>query len=485
MIGWMQKNNKYLVPTIRTATIAFIGAGAVGWGSMNFGDRSSSIAKIGDITITKMKYSFTLNNAYSQLAQQYGSKFDKAMAKKLGVDKSVYNSLIKEALLLNLAKDNGIIATDKEVANEITNYPAFKGKNGSFDKKIYKNFLKTRGMKPRDFENIIKENLIVKKITKLLNTKPTKFEKEVISSTFKIADKIKYAVLSSKDINITLSDNEIKTYWQKNKLNFLTPKKYKLDLVWTKTNNINFEDTEIEKFYKTNSFEFTDKSGKIKELKDVKDEVVKALTLKKLKKDAAIARSRFKKGKIKAQETIEIAINDKKFTKEIWSALQNANKGDFIKPKAVGSSYVTIHLLDIIKPQPKKYEDAKEQAGNELKATKINEELNKLADSYMKDKTKLTIDSKDYISLSNFKVLPNLTPQDSQNVIRYIFGSNKKTDKVKLKDSIVVYSIEEQKLIDTNNTLVSLDKEINNIKNQELNSNIIESLTKKYKVQKF
>jgi len=485
MIGWMQKNNKYLVPTIWIATIAFIGAGAVGWGSMKFGDKSSSVAKVGDVTVSKMKYSFAVNNLYQQYAQKLGNKFDKEMAKKLGLDKQVYNSLIRQALLLNLAKEYGIIVTEQEVGKEIVNYAAFKGKNGGFDKTIYNNFLRSRGMKPKDFEDIIKDDLTIAKLAKLIDVDPTKFEKKVLESTFKIADKLKYSVLSEKDVNINLNDNEIKSFWEKNKLNYLTPTKYKMELVWTKPNGITVDDKELEEYYKTNSYEFASKDGKVKDFNSVKDEVKKAVILKKIKKDAAIARSRFKKGKIKAEESVEVAQNDKKFTNEIWQAIANAKEGDFIKPKAVGDSYVTIHLIKILKPQPKSFEEAKEEVTKELKSIKAKEELNKLADNYIKEPSKLNIDSNEYISLSEFKVLPSLTPQESQTFIRKVFGSNKKIDKVELDNAIIVYEVTDQKLLDNNKTVGFLNKEIKSIKSNEFNSNLYEELSKKYKVQQF
>ena len=49
MISWMQKHNKYLVWTIWIATIAFIGAGFVGWGSYSFGSKAGNVAKVGDV----------------------------------------------------------------------------------------------------------------------------------------------------------------------------------------------------------------------------------------------------------------------------------------------------------------------------------------------------------------------------------------------------------------------------------------------------
>ncbi|WP_416829360.1 SurA N-terminal domain-containing protein, partial [Helicobacter ganmani] len=47
MIGWMQKHKKYLIITIWISTIAFVGAGFVGWGSYSFSSTSNAVAVVG------------------------------------------------------------------------------------------------------------------------------------------------------------------------------------------------------------------------------------------------------------------------------------------------------------------------------------------------------------------------------------------------------------------------------------------------------
>ncbi|NPA28089.1 MAG: hypothetical protein GXN91_03465 [Epsilonproteobacteria bacterium] len=479
----MQRNNKYLIPTIWIATIAFIGAGAVGWGSMDFGDRTSSIAKVGDVPISKLKFNYMYNNLYLLESQKRNGKFDREMAKKLGLEKSVFDELVREALLLNLAKEYGIIVTDKEVALEITSYDIFKDKNGVFHKEYYENFLKSRGLKAKEFEDIIRDQLKVKKIVKLLNVKPLEFEKEVIGSTFRIGDKIKYDILEAKDINVTIDDNELKEYWAKNKLEYLTPTRYKLQLLWTKPKDINFTQEEIEKFYKENSFEYVDKEGKTKPLSEVKDEVIKALTLQKLKKDAIIERSRFKKGKLSPTEVVTLDEGDKIFTPQIWKEIKDAKENDILKPKVVDNSYVTIKLEKVIKPQEMKFEEAKELVKRDLTQEKRREELFKKAQELQKNPSKLKFESKDYITLSTLPKLEGLIAPESFEVTKALFGSSKKSDIVNLGDKLVVYHINEQKLLDKNPLL--MEKEISDIKSGELYYNLITDLSKKYKIEKF
>ena len=484
MISWMQNNNKYLVITIWVATIAFIGAGFVGWGSVSFGTKSSSIAKVGDISISKAKYSFTYNNLYAQYAQK-DSKFDKKAAEQLGLGKQVYRNLVTQTLLLNMAKEYGIIATDEEVGLEIVSYPAFKDKDGKFNKKIYDNFLRARGLRAKDFEAILKDDLIIRKLSDKINIKPLEYEKEVMKSTFNIGDKIKYRVLKQSDVNVTVNDEAVKNYWQKNKLNYLTATKYNLELLWTDSKDVNITDSDLENYYKQYSFNYLDDNGKVKELKDVKEAVTKDLKLERIKKTAAIERSRFKKGKLKASESLTLSDNDSKLTKELWKTIKEAKDGDYLKPKAVGDRLVTVHIVKTVKPQEMTFDEAKDLVAKDYKNFKAKEELAKLTKEALKDSSKFNLEPKDYINLSKFEVLPELTPQDSLKVIRSVFGSSKKVDKIDISDGVVLYEVLDQKLLEDNSTNQSLDKEIATIKTNELMSNLISKLSKKYAVESY
>ena len=57
MISFMQKHKKYLVITIWVSTIAFVGAGFVGWGSYDFSSTSNAVAVVGEnkVSINEMQ----------------------------------------------------------------------------------------------------------------------------------------------------------------------------------------------------------------------------------------------------------------------------------------------------------------------------------------------------------------------------------------------------------------------------------------------
>ena len=484
MITWMQRHNKYLVITIWIATIAFIGAGFVGWGSVNFGTKSSSIAEVGDIAISKVKYQFTYGNLYNQYAQKLGANnFDREKAKELGLEKIVFRNLYNQALFLNMAKEYGVIVSAQEIADEIAKFDILKDKNGNIDKNIYENFLRSRGLKAKDFEAIIRDELIVEKLLKLLHVKPLPLEKEAMAATFKIADKINYKILKLSDANITVSDDALKKYWEKNRANYLTATKYSLELLYTKAKDMNFSNGELEKFYKENSFNYVDKDGKIVDFNQTIERVKQDLTIKKLKKVAILERNRFKKGKLKASEVVTLDEGDKKLSNELWKLIQESKDGTFLKPKVVKGSYVTVHLLKKIAPQEKSFDEAKTEVTKEYKEQLQREALSKLAEELIKDPNTLDKSMKEFLSLSKFQVIEGLTPQESMKVTRYIFGSDKKVDRVDISDGVFIYKVLEQKLLEDNNTIPTLDKEIASMKNAELESNLFKDLASQYSLK--
>ncbi|WP_456451732.1 SurA N-terminal domain-containing protein, partial [Hydrogenimonas sp.] len=155
----MQKHRKYLVITIWISTIAFVGAGFVGWGTYQYGSKSNAVAMVGDIPISLEEFQHAYGNAYQQYNQAMGGRLDEATAKKLGLQKQVLQSLIYQALVKNFAKEHGIVVSDEEVQKAILAIPAFQ-KEGKFDKATYLAVLQGMRMKPKTFEASMKDDLL-------------------------------------------------------------------------------------------------------------------------------------------------------------------------------------------------------------------------------------------------------------------------------------------------------------------------------------
>ncbi|HHD72610.1 MAG TPA: hypothetical protein ENL02_01645, partial [Epsilonproteobacteria bacterium] len=189
MISWMQKHNKYLVITIWIATIAFIGAGFVGWGSYQYGAKAGSIAKVGDIEINKARFDMAYSDIYQRYNQRMQGKLDEKKAREMGLAQQAFSSLAAQALLLNLANEFGILVSDEELGEKLAAIPAFQTE-GKFDKKVYEGYLKSRRLKPKTFEQVLHDEEVVGKMLSLLDSKALPFETEVISAAIHVSDKI-------------------------------------------------------------------------------------------------------------------------------------------------------------------------------------------------------------------------------------------------------------------------------------------------------
>ena len=95
MITWMQRHKKYLVVTIWISTIAFVGAGFVGWGAYDLNkDRAASVAKVGHRSISVQEFQSAYANHFAMYNNLLGGKLTQEQAEQMGLDKMVMNTLV-------------------------------------------------------------------------------------------------------------------------------------------------------------------------------------------------------------------------------------------------------------------------------------------------------------------------------------------------------------------------------------------------------
>jgi len=479
MISWMQKNNKFLVITIWIATISFIFTGAT-YG-FSFGLRSNSIGQTGDIELQRDIFEMEYRNLYNRYNQAFGGQFDEAKAKEMRLEEQVINSMVVKALILNLAKEFGIVVSDEELALYIAQIPAFQN-NGVFDKNIYKNFLRNNGIQLKTFEKSLREDLIVQKTMALLNVDAVDEELRALAITLEIADKLKYKILSANDINVSVNEDELRRFWQDIKEQFKTPTKYKLDIVWLDTNDINVTDDEVRKFYEENSFKYTSSNGKILSFDEAKERVIKDLKIKKAKRDANKKYIAFKKGQIQKEQTLVLDV-DSNLSKELWDEIKRKNISDITKPKVVGSRYAVVRIEDIKQPTVMSFEEAKALVEPIYKDKLLKDKLAKLSEEMLKNIDNIDANISNYITLRNIeKQNLGLNQQEKAEFASKLFTSNQEKGIISIEDKVIIYKILDQKLIaDSNNSDIENFKlTVNRFKKEVFESNLIKELNIKY-----
>ena len=422
MISWMQKNNKFLIITIWIATISFIFSGATT--GFSFGIKSSSLGKVGEIELDREKFQMEYSNLYSRYSQMFQGKFDQEQAEKMGLQQQVLNNMAAQAKVLNLANEFGIVVSDTEVANKLTQIPAFQ-EDGKFEQSIYKNYIRNNRITAKLFESSIREGMVIEKMFDILNIKGLGNEFKAFTTPFEIADKIKYISLSQDDINVTVEPNKLKAFWEMRKDQYKTTKQYIFDVVWTPSKDINVTASELLEHYTKNGFNYTDAEDKRLSFDEAKNQVTRDLQLEKSKRAAKTKYIAFKKGEIKKDESITYDVNDFRISQAVWKDINSKSKGDILKPKIVNNKYATLKIVDIKEAITKTFEEAKEMLTPVYKSDISKEALAKLAESTLTNINKEKGKISKFLTLKNIeKQNLGLNKQESSNFASKLFTSN-------------------------------------------------------------
>jgi len=186
----MQKHKKYLVVTIWISTIAFVGAGFVGWGAYDLNaNRATSVATVGHRNISVQEFQQKYNQLYNYYASILDGKLTQEKADEMGLENLALQAAIQENLLLNFADDIGLDVSDEDILKYIVTDPNFQ-KDGKFDKNFYYDVLRRARINPNDFEKNLKRSILLDKLNFVLNTSPTKNDLEMMTSSIFMKDKI-------------------------------------------------------------------------------------------------------------------------------------------------------------------------------------------------------------------------------------------------------------------------------------------------------
>ncbi len=482
MISWMQTHRKYLVVTIWISTIAFVGAGFVGWGAYSFtADKTSVVAKVGDRSISGEELQSSYNNIYSYYNQLLGGKLTQEKADELNLQDIALDQLIKQTLLLNYADELGLEALDSEVVAQIQSIENFY-KDGSFDKDTYFKVLKAVNKKVKVFEEDIKKEIIIQKLTKALSMPYTELELKTLGASLYLQDQISAKLIDVQNSDIDISEEAVKEYWENNKIAYMSDKSYTIELIKVSSSGIEVSEDEIEEFYNSKRHLFKDADDKILALSDAKDRVKEKLQLKKAKKEVLKKYLAFKSGKITADETKTLTEKNSDIPLD---KIQKAKVGSYIKAIELKDGYITAKLTSINMPEPLKFEDAKASAQNDMIKSKKTELLTEKA---IKEASDLKgAKNIGFLGKEDADKITMLSENEARAFLDKLFVSNQKKGYYIFDDKAIVYEITDQKLItpeQLNENREDLVKNIESIKNNTIQNMLIQQLENRYKVEK-
>ncbi len=438
MITWMQRHKKYLIITIWISTIAFVGAGFVGWGQYSYGDKAGAVAKVGSIEVTMGELQKGYSRLYAQYNKMFQGNFDEEKAKSFGLQQQALKQLTDAALILNLAASYDLQISDKELLAEITSQEFFL-KDGVFNKEIYKETLSRNNLTLKEYEDDVKKQLLIQKTLKLLPSVTSDKENNILNTVISIADKINYKILDDSKISVDTSDAKLKPFWEMKKHNFMNEATYELKLIKHDSN--------------------TSKKVALRTYIDFK----KA----KLSPDVAV-------------ESVSISLSNNPYGAD---ALQKISKlslaAPFMKPILVDEIYHTFQLIKVNPASAKTYEEAKSEVLPLYIAEQKRVQLQELAQNSVES---FTGKSTDFITNTDAVALSDLPILEANEFLSALFLKQTKRGFITLKSGkIILYNILEQKMLNKTQESDTISK----IKNTMFNVGLIDSLQRKYKTEIF
>lgn len=479
MITWMQRHKRWLVITIWISTIAFVGAGFVGWGSYEYGKSSGAVAVVGDRKVSVEEYQREYSSLYRQYERMYGNQFNQEMAKKIGLPEAAINLAIQKNLILSYADDLGLNVTDEDIAKELVTMPAFID-DGKFSKELYLRVLTQNGTTAVQYEDSLKRDLLLQKVESLFNLNPSTNEVTNLTKLLFAQDEVSIKILDPKSIEIELNDTILKDYWKTNKIKYMSSNIYRLAMSKLPLKMISPTEEEFKEHYAKFKTDYKKEDGKIKTLDEAKDDMTKVLSLKATKRDALKKYLALKKDEMKFDATTTIFENELPFSPENIEEIKTATAGIVLKPFEASDGYTIVKLMEKQAPKPLSFEMAKKMVKADYLDIKRTEKINLLAKEAMKNFKGKNLG---FISRTSIDKVKGLNTNDAYAFLNKLFVSKEKEGKIEVGGKVVLYKITASKLAETTTAEEKSVKDILlRLQKAELMASLVKNLENKYDV---
>ncbi|MGB2905645.1 MAG: SurA N-terminal domain-containing protein [Candidatus Aminicenantaceae bacterium] len=268
MLKNMRKNVKSLAPVLWFVILAFIITIFVDWGGagrVGGGQGSNTIATVGGEKIPLELYVQNLQQRIEALQQQM-PELDQNFIQQLNIPQQILEQVIQQTLLLQVAADMGIQASNAEIAERVKALPVFQreGQFVGFDE--YQRILNWNRTSTAQFEQGLEKEIIIEKAVKVITSGVTVSADELWENYKKTDEsaKLEYIVIPEDKMELSEepSEEELREYFQAHQDDFQIPEKRTGAYVFLSTEElkleVRLEDAEIEEYYEDNLAQFED-----------------------------------------------------------------------------------------------------------------------------------------------------------------------------------------------------------------------------------
>ena len=248
--------------------ILFLGAIIVSFslfvGTGDFGERSgAAVAEVNGEPISQREFALQYDREVQRYRELLKGSLTPDMVKGLNIKGNLVETLIQKQLVLQEARNLGLVATDDELADFIAKVPEFQIA-GRFSKERYLQVLQANRLAPAQFEEEQREQLTIQRLYSVIldavhvtdaeARERYRIEQERINLHF-----IKLPI-GDFTAQVKLTEDDIKKHYERNKEALKEPLKIQVEYLSYPydqfASSAEVSEKEIEEYYKTNSAQF-------------------------------------------------------------------------------------------------------------------------------------------------------------------------------------------------------------------------------------
>lgn len=232
-----QLRNKKTAKKIWIALAAIILPAFIFWGSgsiMREEKKSNSAGTLFGRGISLAEFRDAIAGVQNQMIMQFGDNFSE-MQKYINLQDKAWERIV----LLQEARKRRLKVGDNEVIKRIETYPLFQRK-GVFDNELYTRMLRSYfHANPRVFEEQVRQNLLISKLFEVITADVTVSDQEIKAGYRKENEQISIdyvnADTSALAKDMSVSDEELNGYFEKNRLQFKQPLSFNIEYATVET----------------------------------------------------------------------------------------------------------------------------------------------------------------------------------------------------------------------------------------------------------
>lgn len=233
------------------------------------GSGGDSVATVGDYKITQYEFNQALRERQDTLRQVAGSRVDPALLDSSELRFAVIDNLVQQRLLLARAARTGLVITDRQVQDLVSNVDAFK-EDGKFSYARYEQLLKAQSMTPPIFEQRIRQDLTTDHVIHPYSSSSFVSRAEA-ANLLRITEQqreISYFTLAPDRFvsQVKLDADAVKKYYDSHQEEFRVPEQVRVEFLALSVENlvsqVELTAAEVRKAYDENSKRFEVKESR-------------------------------------------------------------------------------------------------------------------------------------------------------------------------------------------------------------------------------